>query len=128
MNRRKFISVASASALVGTAMANPLSRMAIAATAQSSAIKAVCFDAFPIFNPKPILKLGNDTFPDTPNFSQQWFNKTFAYTWLRTSGAQYKGFQEIIEDALVYTVHNNKLEITDAQKTALLQAWLKLKV
>lgn len=91
-------------------------------------IKAIAFDGFPIFDPKSVLSLTKTLFPEHAKvFAKAWFNKIFAYTWLRTTGNRYKNFYAVIEDALVFTATQFKVELNADRRDQLMAAWLHLK-
>lgn len=92
-------------------------------------IKAIAFDAFPIFDPRPIFKNVQDMFPEKGEALRKlWFTKQFGYTWLRTSGAQYKNFWRVIEDALDFAADDLGISLSAAQKEKLMQPYLALPV
>ena len=66
-------------------------------------IKAVVFDGFAIFDPRPVFALTEKLFPEKgKEIVEIWRTKQFEYTWLRESGGQYKNFREVTGDALVF--------------------------
>jgi len=127
MNRRKFLAMSASTTTFGLALSNSLINTVQAATTQTQ-IKAIAFDGFPIFDPRPILDLVKNLYPEQGKaFSKAWFNKIFAYTWLRTNGARYKNFYEIIDDALTYTATQFKVELNADKRDQLTGIWLQLK-
>ncbi len=125
MKRRDFLRTAGGGALV-LAASNPLMNLAMASTTRQET-KAIAFDAFPIFDPRPIFGLVKSTFPDHPEFGKAWFSKIFAYTWLRTSAEQYLDFYSIISQALDYTVEAQGLTMSVGQRQKLMDVWFTLK-
>lgn len=126
MRRRDFIkTIGLGGAFVG-ASASPLSQLASAATKKAE-IKAIVFDAFPVFDPRPIFGLIKSIVPEHKDFGKSWFGKIFAYTWLRTSGAHYSDFYSVIEQALDYTAQQYGVTFTSKQKTDLMGVWMTLK-
>lgn len=127
MKRRTFLSLAVSYPTIGFTSSSLFSRYALASTSKPE-IKAIAFDAFPLFDPRPILGLAKKLFPEAgEHFSKAWFNKIFAYTWLRTTGQQYKNFYEIIDDALTHSAQQFKVELKPDNRDQLLGAWTKLK-
>ena len=122
MNRRKFLRLAAHGAL-GTAVS----------TAQLYAgigrpIKAIAFDAFPIFDPRPIFGLVKQLYPKKGRaFSILWRTRIFEYTWLRTSAGVYQDFWSCIDDALVYTARELQLSLSSSNRQKLMQAFLSIK-
>ncbi|AGH95354.1 haloacid dehalogenase type II [Pseudobdellovibrio exovorus] len=91
-------------------------------------IKVIAFDAFPVFDPRPIFKTVQELFPEKADkLVEVWQAKQFSYTWLRTSGEQYKDFYQVTEDALVYAAKNVKVDLTEKQKQQIMGEYLKLK-
>jgi 2-haloacid dehalogenase len=58
INRRKFLEIASS-----TVTASGILTATAAATDAKPAIKAIAFDGFPIFDPRPILAMAEELFP-----------------------------------------------------------------
>ncbi|MBI1216783.1 MAG: haloacid dehalogenase type II [Alphaproteobacteria bacterium] len=114
----------------GTALtalaASPLGKAALAATG-SSKIKAVAFDAFPIFDPRAAFRVVKEKFPEQgDDLRKAWFAKIFGYTWLRTSGRRYKDFWHVMEDALRFSAAGMKLDLTPEKQDAIMDAFLRL--
>ncbi|MBL1276471.1 MAG: haloacid dehalogenase type II [Ectothiorhodospiraceae bacterium] len=127
MNRRQFLAISARSTTIGLALSSPLLNTAWATTAQSD-IKAIAFDGFPIFDPRPIIGRVKTLYPEQGQaFSRAWFKKIFAYTWLRTNGGRYKNFYAIIEDALTYTATQFKVKLSPDNRDQLMGIWLQLK-
>lgn len=125
MKRRDVLKATSAGALL-LASPSPFTKLAKAATEKPD-VKAIAFDAFPVFDPRAIFGLVNATFPAHPDFGKVWFNKIFAYTWLRTSGEKYQDFHAVIAQALDYTAQAHGVDMTTAERNALLDVWFALK-
>ena len=107
-------------------MSDPFLNNSMAATRRQE-IKAIAFDAFPIFDPRPIFGLVKSNFPAHPGFGTAWFNKIFAYTWLRTSGDRYLDFLSVIGQALDYTAEAHGETMTPNLRKQLLDIWFTLK-
>ena len=89
--------------------------------------KAIAFDAFPIFDPRPIFKLTETLFPGKGmEFSQAWRTRQFEYQWLRALGGRYVDFWQTTEDALVFASKSIKLDLTPDKRDQLMQAYLQL--
>lgn len=128
MNRRKFLSLTAGGGALGLAMSSPLMNLAIATTTRPD-IKAIAFDAFPIFDPRPIFRLIDTLFPDQGGIlGKLWFSKIFGYTWIRTIGAHYEDFYTVIEDSLTFSAKSLKLILTAEKQQLLMHSWLELKV
>jgi len=128
MDRRKFLSLTAGASTLGITLTSPIFNTAMASTAQNN-IKAIAFDGFPIFDPRPILGLVKTLYPQQGDaFGKTWFNKIFAYTWLRTNGGRYKDFYSIISDSLDYTATKFKVDLNSDKKDQLMGIWLQLKI
>ena len=125
MKRRDLLMATGAGAFLA-ATASPLMRAAMAAAGKPE-IKAIAFDAFPVFDPRPISGLTSSVFPDQENFATAWLNKIFSYTWLRTSSERYADFYAVAEQALDYTAAQQGLPISLEQRKKLMGAWFALK-
>ncbi|MFA5985113.1 MAG: haloacid dehalogenase type II [Methylococcaceae bacterium] len=109
----------------GTVAASFLSGPVLAQ--ENPKIKAIAFDGFVIFDPRPIFGLAKELFPEQGGaLAQLWFTKIFAYTWLRTVGGHYKSFYAVLEDALIFSAESLKLDLPLAKQQRLLSIWLNL--
>ena len=98
VNRRQFLC---ATAVVAAAAA--LDSDSAAVQSDRSAIKAVVFDAFAIFDARSVFRLVEEMFPGHGSaLSEQWRTRQFEYTWLRNSMREYRDFWRVTEDALNY--------------------------
>ncbi len=91
-------------------------------------IKAVVFDAFVIFDPRPIVARAEELFPGhgVP-LCNEWKTRQFEYAWLRSLTGRYADFRQITEDALVFAAKDQKLTLTDDSRTALMNIYFQLK-
>lgn len=130
MNRRNFMALAAG----GTAFLSPFGKLALANKDPREIkgrrkIQAIAFDAFPIFDPRAAFKVVKEQFPERgDDLRKAWFKKIFAYTWIRTSGEQYKGFWHVMEDALQFSAAHMKLELTPKTQSTIMDAFLRLPV
>lgn len=96
--------------------------------APASKIKAVLFDAFPVFDPRPVFALADRLYPGKGNeLSNAWRTRQFEYTWLRTASHRYADFWQVTEDALVFAAKKLKLNLRRDERTRLMNAYLELK-
>jgi 2-haloacid dehalogenase len=66
---------------------------AMAQRAASQGIKAIAFDAFPVFDPRPVFALAEEFFPGKGGLlSETWRIRQFEYAWLRTIAERYADF------------------------------------
>jgi 2-haloacid dehalogenase len=122
LNRRRFLHLAGAGVAV-----NGL----VAQTGQATPplpIKAIAFDAFPIFDPRPIFALAETLFPGKgTDLSNIWRTRQFEYQWLRALSGHYEDFWRSTEDALVFAAKQLRLELPAKKRDRLMQAYLGLK-
>jgi len=122
-NRRKFVGL-SAKLLLASAVFRSSGVIADS----EKRIKAIAFDAFPIFDPRPIFGLAKRLFPEQEKvFAVLWRTRIFEYTWLRTSAGKYQDFWACIEDALVFTARQLQVDLTPDKQQQLMDAFLSVK-
>lgn len=91
-------------------------------------IKAIAFDAFPVFDPRPVFKLAEELFPGKgTELTNAWRTRQFEYTWLRSMSNQYKDFWQVTSDALIFAAKILKLDLSEDKKDQLMNAYLSLK-
>jgi 2-haloacid dehalogenase len=91
-------------------------------------IKAVAFDAFPVFDPRPIFALAERLFPGQgAALAALWRTRQFEYAWLRTLMRRYTGFWQVTQEALVFAAETLKLELSAERRDQLMQAYLDIK-
>jgi 2-haloacid dehalogenase len=103
---------------------------AVPAYAQDAAprYKAVAFDYFVIFDPNSVVATAEKVFPGKGmDFTKAWRAKQFEYGFLRSITDRHEDFFKVTEDAMTYTIENMGLQVTDAQRKELLNAYLTLK-
>jgi len=123
-NRREFLLATSATVAVA-AIAQSMPPAARAA----ASVKAIVFDGFPIFDPRPAFGRAEQAFPGHgAELGNLWRDRIFEYTWLRTAAHQYRDFLAVIEEALVFATRSLGLNLTPEKRTALVQGFLQLPV
>lgn len=96
--------------------------------ADRAPIRAVLFDAFPIFDPRSVDAVVHSYFPEEgPALLGAWRTRQFEYTWLRGAGHHYRDFWRVTDDALVAAARAIRLELRSEQRSALTGAFLSLK-
>jgi 2-haloacid dehalogenase len=125
MNRREFVALTTVT--LASSLVRPLSGGLAAAEIEKSKIKAIAFDAFPIFDPRPVAALAEELFPGKGTaLSDEWRIRQFEYTWLRMVARRYADFWQVTEDALVFAANKLKLELAPGKRAKLMNAWLTL--
>ncbi len=90
--------------------------------------RAIAFDGFPIFDPRPVFSLTEELFPGRGNeLSALWRSRQFEYTWLRTLTGRYADFPSVTRDALLFATKSLKLELKPDQQERLLGSYFQLK-
>ena len=123
LSRRDFLSLAAGGAATGA-----LFRTSFAEAATGSKIKALAFDAFPIFDPRPVFALAEQLFPGKgAELSNIWRIRQFEYQWLRALSGRYVDFWQATDDALVFSANLLKLELPEEKRNRLMDAYLRLR-
>lgn len=123
MDRREFVALSSA----GIA-ANLLSTNSFAMPVTQPRFRAVVFDGFPIFDPRPISRTADELFPGKgAELINTWRTRQFEYTWLRTLEKRYVDFLQVTDDALTFAVRSMKLDLKNDGRARLMNAYANLK-
>ena len=118
MQRRRFLQIVAASSI------SPGLNSARAATP----IKAIAFDGFVIFDPKPIAVLAESLFPGKgAELINAWRVKQFEYSWLRNSMRRYADFWTVTSEALVFAARLAKLDLSKDKRDQLMNGFLEMK-
>lgn len=118
LNRRKFLHISGATAALG----------ALPARAAAPDVKAVLFDAFPIFDARPVIDLAEEIFPGKGKaMATLWRDRQFEYQWLRVLSHNYADFWQVTGDSLGFACAAMNLALTDDIRTRLMNAYLTLK-
>jgi 2-haloacid dehalogenase len=121
--RREFLHLA-AGGVAASALRSPLEAQA----APEAPFKAIAFDAFPIFDPRPVFGLAETLFPGKgTDLGNAWRTRQFEYQWLRALSGRYADFWQTTEDGLVFAAKLLQLELTPEKRAQLMQAYLGLK-
>src|SRR5690348_13888273 len=120
INRREFLAGGAAAGLAAAALPSP--------AAPKLNIKAIAFDAFPIFDPRPVFTRAEELFPGKgSDLSNLWRTRQFEYTWLRSLAQHYEDFRQVTQDALDFAANSLHLELSPGKRTHLLETYLELK-
>lgn len=121
--RRNFIAT-TAAALAATSLASSPFNLFLN---RSHKFKAIAFDAFPVFDPRPVFSLVESMFPEQgKELGNVWRTKQFEYCWLRTAAKQYRNFWKVTEDALVYAAKKTGVDLSIQNKNELMNQYLNL--
>jgi len=110
-------------------LASALAPTVSARVNSTPAYKAIVFDAFPIFDPRPVSKLAETLFPSAgANLMNAWRTRQFEYQWLRALSDQYVDFLQATEDSLRFAAKLTGLPMTPEAHKALMSAYVDLAV
>jgi len=119
MTRRTLLALAGSGALVD---GRHLGRAA------GTSIRAAAFDAFAVFDPRPIAAHTEELFPGRgAELTNAWRTRQFEYTWLRTLTASYADFETVTEQALVFAAKMLKVELSEAHRRELMRGYAELR-
>jgi 2-haloacid dehalogenase len=100
---------------------------ALAAAVRPSKYRAVAFDAFPVFDPRPIAARCEALFPGRGSeLAGMWRTRQFEYAWLRAVANQYADFERVTDDALTFAAKALGLEMTAEKRDQLLRVHFEL--
>jgi len=123
LTRRSFVHLAAA-----TVASNALAATPLPPSPQKMPIKAIAFDAFPIFDPRPVFALADKLFPrQGAELANEWRTRQFEYTWLRVLSNRYADFWQVTHDALLYAAHKTNVNLSSEQSEQLMNGYLALK-
>ena len=126
--RRSFVQTLSGSVLTA-AVSFPVTDVAFGAEQpEIPRIKAVAFDAFGIFDPRPISARAEELFPGKgAELVKVWRDRQFEYSWLRTLTRRYVDFWQVTSEALTYAGKLLNLEMPSETRERLMAGFLELK-
>ncbi len=126
LNRRTFIKLAAGG--LGWGLASSVPGLLASESSGRSRFKAIAFDAFPIFDPRPVFTLAEKLLPGHgAELSNEWRTRQFEYTWLRIADQHYADFWRVTQDALEFAASKLSLELTPDKRDKLMNAYLELK-
>lgn len=121
LDRRSVLQLAASAALV-----TALPRRARAQHALP--YRAIAFDAFPVFDPRPIAALAESLYPGQgAALMDAWRTRLFEYQWLRALGGRHVDFLEAARDSLAFATTQLKLDLPAERQRHLMAAWSDLK-
>jgi 2-haloacid dehalogenase len=115
--------------LTGAAGAAAASLTGTRALGAERTIKAVAFDAFPIFDLRAVVAKTRQRLPERGDgLRDLWLQKLFAYTWLRTTARQYAPFTDVLAQSLDYAASATGVSLTAADRDELLGVFWTLPI
>jgi 2-haloacid dehalogenase len=123
LNRRSFL----ASGIATTALMTA-ARPRAAEPHDRRAIKAVAFDAFALFDPRPIFLACEGIAPGRgTELANQWRTRQFEYQWLRALAGQYQDFFAATQAALEFAAQSLKLDLSAGARDRLMQGFFEMR-
>lgn len=99
-----------------------------AETKSEAKIEVVLFDAFPVFDLRPIFEsLETVARGRGKELGELWRNRQFEYSWLRTVAGEYEDFWKVTRDGLLYASEALKVPLTPRQVEKIMSGYLTLK-
>lgn len=122
MDRRSFVTLGSAS------LAAPVADAVLRPFESRKSIVAVAFDAFAIFDPRPIFRACETAFPGHGSaLADAWRGRQFEYQWLRALTGMYANFWDVTADALEFAAHSMSLDLSPHTRDELMHGYLTLR-
>lgn len=96
--------------------------------AENAKIEIVLFDAFPVFDPRPIFEQLEEIAPGRgKELGELWRTRQFEYTWLRTVAGEYEDFWKVTRAGLLYAAEALKIPLAPRQVEKIMNGYLELK-
>jgi 2-haloacid dehalogenase len=90
-------------------------------------VEGLLFDAYgTLFDVHSVVEAGREITDDPQGLSALWRQKQLEYTWLRGLMGRYEDFWAVTGAALIFACRRLGLAATEAQRTRLLEAYLRL--
>jgi 2-haloacid dehalogenase len=113
----------------GSVLAGGIQEEVFAQAPERPRFKAVAFDAFPIFDPRPISVLAESLFPGKGTaLMDAWRTRQFEYQWLRALSGHYADFLQATQESLFFASKQLKLDLSEDNRRQLMTAWSNLQV
>lgn len=91
-------------------------------------IEAVAFDAFALFDPRPVFQACETVAPGRgKELGSLWRTRQFEYQWLRALGHRYADFYVSTEAALEFAARSLEVDLTSDARRRLMQGFLELR-
>jgi 2-haloacid dehalogenase len=125
ITRREFVQRAATGVAAGLVVGAPGRPAGAARTPRR--LKAVAFDAFPVFSPASVVARADALFPGRgAALGDEWRLRQFEYAWLRLLSRRYADFWQVTQDALAFAARKLKLELDSKERDTLMSAFLEL--
>lgn len=98
-------------------------------TASPSRLRAIAFDAFPIFDPRSIAGVARERLGEKGDaLTAAWFAKVFGYTWLESAAGRYLPFAVLADAALRHTAQATGVVLDEETRRALVDQFDRLDI
>jgi 2-haloacid dehalogenase len=122
VDRREFLGL-----LAGGAATIGLPSLSRRNGGQAPRYRAIAFDAFAIFDPRPVAMRCEERFPGHgAALVATWRTRQFEYTWLRSSSHQYVDFERVTADALAFAARSVGVSLSPADQSYLMEPFTAL--
>ena len=122
LNRRRFLGAAVAAATLAATNRRAL------ANVPAPHIAGVAFDAFALFDARPVFQACETVAPGRGNeLASLWRTRQFEYQWLRALGHQYQDFYNASEEALEFAARSLKLNLSASAREQLMHGFFELR-
>jgi len=122
LNRRRFLHASAAAAAFASV------RETVAAAIHIGEIRAVAFDAFALFDPRPVFQACEAVAPGRGNeLAAAWRSRQFEYQWLHALGDRYQDFYATTQAALQFAAGSLKIELPPAASERLMHGLFELR-
>lgn len=92
-------------------------------------IKAILFDAFPLFDPRVAAATAERLLPEkATSLMQAWRARQFEYQWLHALGGRYIDFLKATDDSLTFAARQAGVELSTQSRRQLMSAYENLQV
>ena len=122
LTRRSFLGAGIAAAAVAA------SERVAAQRGVTNTVQAVAFDAFALFDPRPVFQACESAAPGKGSeLASLWRTRQFEYQWLRGLGRQYLDFYVASEAALEFAARSLNLNLAPDAREGLMHGLLELR-
>lgn len=91
-------------------------------------IKALAFDAFPVFDPRPLFRRAAMAVDERgEELVQAWQSRLFQYQWLHALAGRYVDFEQAAAEALTFAARSTRLDLPSSTRAELIDGLLQLK-
>jgi 2-haloacid dehalogenase len=99
-------------------------------TATNASLSALVFDAYgTLFDVHSVIRRCEEFWPGKGEaMSRLWRTKQLEYTWLRSLMGRYADFERVTADALGHAAQALVVDLTEAQRVALMQQYRRLEL